>query len=217
MNSQNTKELKDFIDKSTRYKTKYYQLNNRYQLIIGCCLMILSFILLGVLIFINDLAVQQVLVAIAGLLIISALDIFKSVRAENKMYFVTPPVKPDNSRNIQIINGYYVDNEGNKISHDTSNQNQIVIETAAEIQKLLNHISKTHSTNTTQEKMVIAAEVVDEIENTPTLKERVVSAVKAGGIVAFENILTHPAAAITVAALSGWQSEPETKIQENKD
>ena len=212
MNNQNTKELNSFIDKSTQYQKRYYQLNNRYQLIIGCCLMILSFILIGILIFFtNDLAVQQVLVAIAGLLIISALDIFKSVREEKKIDSLIPSVKLDNRI---YVNGDYISNAVNKISHDTSNQNKIVIETAAEIQKLLNHISETHSTNTTQEKMIIAAEVVDEIENTPTLKERVIFAIKAGGIVAFENILTHPAGAITAAALSGWQSEPETKAQE---
>lgn len=212
MNSDNIKELNSFINKSTQYNKKYYQLNNQYQLAIGCCLIILAFILIGVLIFFtNDLAVQQALIAIAGLLIIAALDIFKSVREEYKTSSLTPSIKLDNRT---YVNGDYVSNSVNKTSNDTSNQNQIVIETAAEIQKLLNHISETHSTKTTQEKMIIAAEVVDEIENSPTLKQRVVSAVKAGGIAAFENILTHPAAAITVAALEGWQSEKETEIQD---
>lgn len=210
MDSNSTKEFNKFINKSTQYNKRYYQLNNRYQLIIGCCLIILSFVLLGVLIFTNELAIQQVLVAIIGILIIAALDIFKSVREDQKIDSLTPSIKLDNRT---FVYGDYNSNSRNRISNDVSNQNEIVVETVAEIQKLLNQSSVDHPVETAHEKMIIAAEVVDEIENNPTLKQRVTSTLKLGGIAALGSTLVHPAAGITIAALAGWLSEQETKCE----
>lgn len=59
--------------------------------------------------------------------------------------------------------------------------------------------------------MHLSAEVVKEIENSPTLQEKVVSAFKLGGIAALSTTLVHPAAGITLAALAGWLSEQEEK------
>jgi predicted lipid-binding transport protein (Tim44 family) len=209
MNIQNLKELNNLINNSIQDNKKYDLLNKRYQIIIGYFLLCLSLILIGILIFLtHDLAIQQALIAIIGILIIAALETFKSSREDKKIDFFTPSIKLDNRT---FIYGDY--NSKETISNYTSNQKQNLVEAAAEIQKLLNQISKTHPIETTQEKMIIAAEVVEEIENSPTLKQRVASALKAGGIAALENMLTHPAAAITVAALEAWKSE-ETEAQE---
>lgn len=213
MNTENLEEYKRVFTETLENNHRYEQNNKRSQILLGCLLLFLSFILIGILIFLtDDLAVQQALVAIAGILILAAIDIFRSTRNNNKLDFLSPTIKLDNRT---WINGDYVSSSVGKISSETSNHNQIVLETAADIQRLLNHVSETHPLETTQEKMIIAAEVVDEIDSDPTFKQRVISAIKAGGIVAFESMLTHPAAAITVAALEGWQSEEETEQQED--
>ncbi|MEM9510401.1 MAG: hypothetical protein AAGA16_22410, partial [Cyanobacteria bacterium P01_E01_bin.35] len=123
-----------------------------------------------------------------------------------------PSIKLDNR--TFIYGDYHSYNTGDQISHEISNHNQIVVETVAEIQKLLNQSSEAHPVETTQEKMVIAAEVIDEIENNPSLKQRVTSAIKSGGIAALSSTLAHPAAGITVAALAGWLAEQESEESE---
>lgn len=213
MNNNSIKDLNNFFDKSTQDQYKYHKINNQYQLIIGSCLIILAFILIGILAVLTDsLALQQAIIAIAVLLIIAALNIFKSVREYNKTDSSIPSIKLDNR--TFIYGDYNLYNSGDQISHETSNHNQIVVETVAEIQKLLNQSSEAHPVETTQEKMVIAAEVVDEIENNPSLKQRVTSAIKLGGIAALGSTLVHPAAGITVAALAGWLAEQESEESE---
>lgn len=204
MNSKGIKELNNIINDSAKDKNDYYQLNKRYQIFIGCFLLVLSLILIGLLIVLNNrLAIQQALIAIAGILIIAALETFKSIREEQKVEFLTPSIKLDNRT---VVNGNYYSSQ-ETVSNYTSHQKQNLVEAAAEIQKLLEQLSEYHSTETTKEKMTIAAEVVEEIENSPTLKQRIISAIKIGGMAALESMLTHPAASITLAALAGWQSE----------
>ncbi|MEM8718942.1 MAG: hypothetical protein AAGE84_06480 [Cyanobacteria bacterium P01_G01_bin.39] len=210
MNNNSTQNLNKFINKSAQEQNIYHLINNKYQLLIGCFLIILAFVLINILILLTDeLYLRQALIAIAGLLIIAALNIFKSVREENKVPPFVPSIKLDNRT---FINGDY--NSSNKISSNTSNQNKIVLEAVAEIQKLLNQSSRNHSLETTQEKMIVAAEVVEEIEKNPTLQARVTSALKVGGIAALGTTLVHPAAGITLAVLSGWLTEQDTEAKE---
>jgi hypothetical protein len=210
MNSESLKEVDEVILKSTKDENKYYEFKQE-QIRVGIFLLVCSYSLIIVLILVvQNLAIQQALIAIATLLILAALEVFKSTREDKKIASITPSIKLDNRTFV-----YENSNTQGNISNYTSNQKQNLVETAAEIQKLLNQISEIHPTETTQEKMVIAAKVVEEIENSPTLKQRVVSALKAGGIASLENMLTHPAAAITLAILQGWQSE-ENKVQDQE-
>ena len=78
-------------------------------------------------------------------------------------------------------------------------------EVAAEIQQLLEQLSQTHPTSTTAEQMVVATEAIKRIESDPKLMERILSALKAGGISALEQLLNHPAASLVIAALEDWQ------------
>ncbi len=209
MNSENIKELNNIINKATQDNKGYALLNKRYQIIIGYFLLCLSLILIVILIFLtHDLAIQQALIAIIGILIIAALETFKNIREDKKIDLLTPSIKLDNRT---FIYGDY--NSKDTISNYTSNQEQNLLEAAAEIQKLLNQISETHPTETTQEKMVIAAEAVEKIENSPTLKQRVASALKGGNIAELTTRIVHPAAAIAIAALAGALFE-ETEAQE---
>ncbi|MHC5831784.1 MAG: hypothetical protein ACYT04_91390, partial [Nostoc sp.] len=54
---------------------------------------------------------------------------------------------------------------------------------------------------TTSQQMVVAAEAINHIESNPLLKERVINAVKSGGLAAFEKAIDNPAGAFIVGAI----------------
>jgi len=80
-------------------------------------------------------------------------------------------------------------------------------EAAAEIRQLFAELEQSYPTTTTTEKMVAAAEVVKRIESDSTWKQRVLGAVKEGGLAAFEKAIDNPAGAFVVGAIKGWQGE----------
>jgi DNA-directed RNA polymerase alpha subunit len=84
-------------------------------------------------------------------------------------------------------------------------QQQTLLEAAKEIQQLLNQLSQTYPTTTTTEKMEVASAAIQRIENNYTLRQRVLSALKTGGIQALGQMLNHPAATFVIAALEDWQ------------
>ena len=53
--------------------------------------------------------------------------------------------------------------------------------------------------------MKLATEVMERIESNPNLMKRIFSALKAGGISAFEQALNHPAASFVIGALEDWK------------
>lgn len=53
--------------------------------------------------------------------------------------------------------------------------------------------------------MSVVAKAVDEIENNPTLKARVIGALKSGGTEAFKELIDHPLVNILLASIDGWQ------------
>lgn len=78
----------------------------------------------------------------------------------------------------------------------TSESKQTLAEAAQEIQQLLEQLSQTYPTQTFPQKAAVAVEAVKEIENNPTLKERIRSAIKAMGVQAFMEAIDHPVANI---------------------
>ena len=62
-------------------------------------------------------------------------------------------------------------------------EEQDLAEAAAKIQDLLNQLEQTYSTNTTTEKMVLAAIAIEQIENNPTWKQKAISAFKNSKII----------------------------------
>ncbi|BCL40218.1 pentapeptide repeat-containing protein [Nostoc sp. MS1] len=84
-------------------------------------------------------------------------------------------------------------------------ERQNLAQAAAEIQQLLNQLGETYPTNTPLEKQIVVTEALKEIERNPTLKARVIGALKAGGTEALKELLDHPAVNILLAALEGWQ------------
>jgi DNA-binding MarR family transcriptional regulator len=84
-------------------------------------------------------------------------------------------------------------------------EEQNLAQAAAEIQQLLEQLEQSYPTNTTAGRMQIATEALSQIESNPTLSSRILSALKAGGISAFEQLLNHPAASFVISALADWQ------------
>ncbi|BAY41489.1 hypothetical protein NIES2111_58850 (plasmid) [Nostoc sp. NIES-2111] len=94
---------------------------------------------------------------------------------------------------------------GGNITNYNPEQKQNLAQAAADIQQLLNQLSQTYPTTTTSEKMTVVAKAVDEIESNPTLKARVISALKAGGTEALKELIGNPLINILLASIDGWQ------------
>ena len=117
-------------------------------------------------------------------------------------------------RHINMGSGNYNERiEGNYIqgNYYAAGQEKSLAETAAEIQALLEQLSNSYPADTTTGKMKLATEVIDCIESNPTLMERILSALKAGGISALEQALNHPAASFVINALQDWQQSKASK------
>lgn len=84
-------------------------------------------------------------------------------------------------------------------------QQQNLAEAAAEIQQLLKQLSQSYPIETLTQKAVVAEKVINHIEETPTLKQRVVSAIKAIGIEAFMEAIDHPVANVLRAGIEAYQ------------
>jgi hypothetical protein len=82
----------------------------------------------------------------------------------------------------------------------TQLERKTLSEAAAEIQQLLNQLSKTEYTS--------EADLVDalhqEIRRNPTLKARLVNALKSGGLEALKAIFNHPVFSIPAETVKGW-------------
>ncbi|MBW4635289.1 MAG: hypothetical protein KME30_26360 [Iphinoe sp. HA4291-MV1] len=103
--------------------------------------------------------------------------------------------------------GNIVGGKQNQISNYKyiSQEKQTLAQAAAEIQLLLEQLDKTYSTDTTAGKMTVATEAIKHIESNPNLRARILSALKVGGVKAFEQFLSHPAASFVIGALEDWQ------------
>jgi len=110
-------------------------------------------------------------------------------------------------RNINTSSGNYNERiQGDYVQgNQYAGQPQSLAEAAAEIQALLKQLEQTYPTATTSEKMVVAAQAIDQIESNPLLKQRVINAIKEGSLAAFEKAIDNPVGAFVVHAIEGWQ------------
>jgi hypothetical protein len=79
-------------------------------------------------------------------------------------------------------------------------QEKTLSEAAAEIQQLLNQLSKTEYTS----EAALVDALYQKIKRNPTLKARLVSALKAGGLEALKAIFNHPVFSIPAEIVKGW-------------
>ncbi len=80
-------------------------------------------------------------------------------------------------------------------------EQQNLAQAAAEIQRLLEQLENSYSTETTAGKMQLATEAITQIENNSTQKAKVIRSLKAGSVSSFEQFLNHPAASFVIATL----------------
>jgi Effector-associated domain 1 len=104
--------------------------------------------------------------------------------------------------NAETVNAYQI---GGNITNYATEQKQNLAQIAAEIQQLLTQLEQTNPTMTSAQKMAVVAQAVEEIEKNPTLKARVVGALKSGGAEALKEALDHPLVNVFIAATEGWQ------------
>ena len=95
-------------------------------------------------------------------------------------------------------------------------EQQNLTHAAEEIQQLLKQLSQTHPTETLSQKAVVAEKAIKQIENNPSLKERVVNAIKAMGVEALMEAIDHPIANVLRAGIEGNRSLPPKKAKENR-
>ncbi len=107
-------------------------------------------------------------------------------------------------RKIDTGGGRYVETRGGTYYERYNNQPQSLADAAAEIQKLLKQLEQSYPTSTTTEQMVVATKAIERMESDPTLKQRVISAAKEGGLAAFEKALDNPLGALITGAIKGW-------------
>ncbi len=90
---------------------------------------------------------------------------------------------------------------GDKITHHHS---QNLAQAAQEIKALLEQLDQHYDNTTPVGQAQISAKAVETIANNPTLKARVVNALKEGGTTAMEELVKHPAVKPLVATLKGF-------------
>ncbi|MDJ0600259.1 MAG: pentapeptide repeat-containing protein, partial [Crocosphaera sp.] len=109
-----------------------------------------------------------------------------------------------NSSRTTNINDQGINVEGDYYINPETRQN--LAEAAGEIQELLDKLSETYPTNTTTGKIKIAGKALEKIENNPQLKQKLLSAIKAGSLAAMDSMLDHPAASFFIAAMEDLQN-----------
>jgi len=83
----------------------------------------------------------------------------------------------------------------------TTEEQKTLAEAAAEIQQLLDQLSKTYPATTVAEKATVAAKAMEEIEGKPDTKRKIVKALKAGGTAALIELTNNPVVKILTPML----------------
>lgn len=92
---------------------------------------------------------------------------------------------------------------GNKISTHINNS-QDLAQAAKEIESLLAQLDNKYDHTKPVDKAMITAKLVESVDKNPTLKARVISALREGGSIALEEAIEHPVVKPVVAALKGF-------------
>ncbi|NER35905.1 MAG: hypothetical protein F6J93_18280 [Oscillatoria sp. SIO1A7] len=197
-----TKALEAEMKTETNFETERtslerYKVEKQYRFFVGITLLVVSCLILLVLVTVSmAVTLQQTLVAIAGLAFISALDAFRRCMEE----------PATNSSSTIWGNTYHVYNNSYRYRDvfNTYNEKQDLKEAAIKIDELLDHLSETYPTTTKAQKIVLATEAVEKIENDPEYEE-VISVISAGGVEALKQLLNHPAASFVLGFVDEWQ------------
>ena len=88
---------------------------------------------------------------------------------------------------------------GNKIVYSHN-----LVQAAQDIKVLIAQLSSDYDTATQSGKMGLSSKVLEAVENNPTIKARVVNALKEAGSTALEEAIDHPVAKVLVAGAKGF-------------
>ena len=108
---------------------------------------------------------------------------------------------------VGILNQDNAINQGTQIGEQHNyapEQQKRLAEAAQEIQELLTQLAQTYPTKTPSQKAIFGAKTLEEIEQNPTLKARIVSALKSGGITALQEAVDNPLFNVVSAFLEGF-------------
>ncbi len=181
-------QLKYFLEKE--------RLSKHYSLLTGISLLLFLLILILLLVLINiPLAMQQVLIAVMGMVILVAVDAFRKCLEDKNLNDTINII--DNSKKYQTVNTYY--------------EKQNLAEAAKEIQDVLDQLSKTHPPKTESDKEAVATEAAEEIKQNPQLKSRVIKALQTGGKIALTEAINSPLASLVIAAVLDGLSGDEKR------
>lgn len=92
---------------------------------------------------------------------------------------------------------------GDKIGTQINNS-QNLAQAAKDIKALLDQLDRDYDRTTPTGQAMISAKTIEAIEKNPTLKARVINALKEGGTTALETAIDHPAIKPVVAMLKGF-------------
>lgn len=92
---------------------------------------------------------------------------------------------------------------GDKIGNQF-NASQDLAQAAKDIKELLDQLDKDYDRTTPTGQAMISAKAVEAIENNPTLKARIINALKEGGTAALEAAIDHPAVKPAIALIKGF-------------
>ncbi|BDI21007.1 hypothetical protein ANSO36C_68090 (plasmid) [Nostoc cf. commune SO-36] len=90
------------------------------------------------------------------------------------------------------------------VTHNYAIQ-QNLAKSAAEIQQILKQLEQSYPTTSLVEKATVVEKAINQIENDPTLKARVLGALKLAGKEAFKEAVDHPLVNVLIAGIEGWQ------------
>ncbi|WP_179075728.1 hypothetical protein [Nostoc sp. C057] len=134
-----------------------------------------------------------------------------NVQGDNNQQRVSNKSSSFNLQGAQFAGGLVnadtvtADQIGGNITNYNPEQKQNLAQAAADIQQLLNQLGQTYPTNTPLEKQIAVTEALKQIDSNPTLKARVIGALKSGGTEALKELVDHPLVNILLATLEGWQ------------
>jgi CHAT domain len=86
-------------------------------------------------------------------------------------------------------------------NYATIEQKSNLAEAAKKIQQLLQQLEKSNPTTTRTEKMMVVTKAVEQIENNPALKTRVIEALKTAGTEALKKEINHPLVNLLIPSL----------------
>jgi internalin A len=94
--------------------------------------------------------------------------------------------------------------QGDAIAGNKLVISQNLAQAAQDIKALITQLSSNYDTSTQSGKMGLSAKVLEAVEANPTVKSRVINALKAAGSTALEEAIDHPVAKVLVAGVKGF-------------